>query len=59
MIKFLDLQKINEQHSSEFKEVFDKVLNSGWFILGKEVENFENEFAEEVTKVIEAVNSII
>ena len=45
MIKFLDLQKINEQYSTEFKEVFDKVLKSGWFILGKEVENFENEFA--------------
>ena len=45
MIKFLDLQKINQQYSTEFKEVFDKVLKSGWFILGKEVENFENEFA--------------
>ena len=45
MIKFLDLQKINEQYNIEFKEVFDKVLKSGWFILGKEVENFENEFA--------------
>ena len=45
MIKFLDLQKINEQYSTEFKEVFDKVLKSGWFILGKEVEKFETEFA--------------
>ena len=45
MIKFLDLQKINEQYNPEFKEVFNKVLKSGWFILGKEVENFENEFA--------------
>lgn len=45
MIKFLDLQKINEYYNAEFKEVFDKVLKSGWFILGKEVENFENEFA--------------
>ena len=45
MIKFLDLQKINEQYNTEFKEVFEKVLKSGWFILGKEVENFENEFA--------------
>lgn len=45
MIKFLDLQKINEQYSEEFKGVFDKVLKSGWFILGKEVEKFESEFA--------------
>lgn len=45
MIKFLDLQKINEQYSVEFKEAFDRVLKSGWFILGKEVEQFEKEFA--------------
>ena len=45
MIKFLDLQKINEQHSSELNEVFNKVLHSGWYILGKEVEKFEDEFA--------------
>ena len=30
----------------EFKETFDKVLNSGWFILGQEVETFEKEFAD-------------
>ena len=45
MIKFLDLKKINEQYSTEFNEVFNNVLQSGWFILGKEVEKFENEFA--------------
>ena len=45
MIKFLDLQKINEKYSSELNEVFSNVLQSGWFILGKEVEKFENEFA--------------
>ncbi len=45
MIKFLDLHKINEQYSEDFKEAFDRVLKSGWFILGKEVQNFENEFA--------------
>ena len=45
MIKFLDLQKINEKYSAEFNEVFSNVLQSGWFILGKEVEKFENNFA--------------
>ena len=45
MIKFLDLKKINEQYSDDFKQAFDSVLKSGWFILGKEVENFENAFA--------------
>lgn len=46
MIKFLDLQKINDQYSAEFREAFARVLKSGWFILGKEVEKFETEFAE-------------
>ena len=45
MVKFLDLQKINEQYTNEFKDVFDKVLKSGWFILGQEVEQFEKNFA--------------
>ena len=45
MIKFLDLQKINEKYSSSFSEVFDSVIKSGWYILGKEVEKFENDFA--------------
>jgi dTDP-4-amino-4,6-dideoxygalactose transaminase len=45
MVKFLDLQKINEKYSSEFNEVFDSVIKSGWYILGKEVEKFEAEFA--------------
>lgn len=45
MIKFLDLQKINLQYEVEFRDVFSRVLKSGWFILGKEVEAFEKEFA--------------
>lgn len=45
MIKFLDLQNINEQYSIELEEAFKRVLKSGWFILGKEVEKFETEFA--------------
>jgi dTDP-4-amino-4,6-dideoxygalactose transaminase len=45
MIKFLDLQKINLQYQSEFVEAFERVLNSGWFIMGKEVESFESEFS--------------
>ena len=45
MIKFLDLQKINDKYSSEFNVVFESVIKSGWYIIGKEVEKFENEFA--------------
>ena len=46
MILFLDLKKINLQYQDELKEAFDRVLNSGWYILGEEVEKLEEEFAK-------------
>jgi dTDP-4-amino-4,6-dideoxygalactose transaminase len=45
MIKFLDLQKINLQYKQELTESFERVLHSGWFIMGKELETFEKEFS--------------
>ena len=45
MVKFLDLKKINDLFYSEFIEVFNTVLKSGWFILGDEVNEFEKQFA--------------
>ena len=45
MIKFLDLQKINSHFEEEFQAAFSSVLQSGWFILGNSVKNFEEEFA--------------
>ncbi|MCS4534145.1 DegT/DnrJ/EryC1/StrS family aminotransferase [Neisseria montereyensis] len=45
MIKFLDLKKINEQYQQELKEACSRVIDSGWYLLGRELENFEAEFA--------------
>ncbi|MFN9519593.1 MAG: DegT/DnrJ/EryC1/StrS family aminotransferase [Bacteroidota bacterium] len=45
MIKFLDLQKINKRHEAEFTAAMHRVLDSGWYILGKEVEDFEKAYA--------------
>jgi len=45
MIKFLDLKKINLQHKVELTEAFSRVLDSGWYIMGTELEQFENQFA--------------
>jgi dTDP-4-amino-4,6-dideoxygalactose transaminase len=45
MIPFLDLQRINARERAAFHEALDRVLDSGWFILGREVERFEGEFA--------------
>lgn len=35
----------NQQLSEEFKTVIERVMASGWYILGPEVEAFESEFA--------------
>lgn len=45
MINFLDLKSINKQYQQEFKEAFARVIDSGWYILGDELAQFENEFA--------------
>ena len=45
MIKFLDLKKINERFRGEMDAAAKRVLDSGWYLLGKENEVFEREFA--------------
>jgi len=45
-IPFLDLRPQIDELRGEFQKAFDRVLDSGWFILGKEVEAFEQEFAD-------------
>ena len=46
MISFLDLKAVNEQYITEIEKVLHKVIKSGWYILGTEVDLFEKEFAE-------------
>jgi dTDP-4-amino-4,6-dideoxygalactose transaminase len=46
MIKFLDLHKINESYEALFQAKLKSVLDKGWYILGNEVEQFENHFAD-------------
>ena len=45
MIKFLDLQKINAQYDVEIKEAVNRVIDSGWYLQGKENERFETNYA--------------
>lgn len=45
-VKFLDLKGINLQYETELIEAFQRVLHSGWYIKGKELELFEKEFSE-------------
>lgn len=45
MIKFLDLKLINQQYQQELKQACARVIDSGWYIQGQELEQFEAEFA--------------
>lgn len=44
-IPFLDLKAPHQELSVELEQGFDRVLNSGWYILGSEGDAFEAEFA--------------
>ncbi|MFH4571310.1 DegT/DnrJ/EryC1/StrS family aminotransferase [Vibrio diabolicus] len=46
MIPFLDLKSINQQYQDELKEACARVIDSGWYIMGNELAQFELEFAE-------------
>lgn len=45
MIDFLNLKEINAQYSNELKEACSRVIDSGWYVQGREVSAFEQEFA--------------
>ncbi|WP_211828576.1 DegT/DnrJ/EryC1/StrS family aminotransferase [Kistimonas asteriae] len=45
MIPFLDLKAINHQYQQALKDAAARVIDSGWYILGEEVAQFESEFA--------------
>lgn len=45
MIKFLDIQKITELYSSEIHSAASRVIDSGWYLLGDEVNAFEEDYA--------------
>ncbi|TWR94134.1 DegT/DnrJ/EryC1/StrS family aminotransferase [Pseudomonas saxonica] len=46
MISFLDLKEINSLHRDELISACARVIDSGWYINGSELESFEIEFAE-------------
>lgn len=46
MIKYCDLKKITESYEPQLSEAINRVVQSGWYILGNEVKAFEQEFAK-------------
>lgn len=45
-IPFLDLNAINSRYSDDLKSATSRVIDSGWYIQGQELEAFEQEFCE-------------
>jgi dTDP-4-amino-4,6-dideoxygalactose transaminase len=44
-VPFLDLKAINHSQAAALTAAFERVLQSGWYVLGQEVEQFEQRFA--------------
>jgi len=45
MIEFLSLKAVNAQYQQELKDACSRVIDSGWYIMGNELTQFETEFA--------------
>jgi dTDP-4-amino-4,6-dideoxygalactose transaminase len=45
MIEYENLAKLNESFFDDYRRSFDKILTSGWYILGNAVSEFESQFA--------------
>jgi len=46
MIPFLDYKAVNAPYFDEIEAAMSRVLRSGWYVLGPEVESFESEYAQ-------------
>jgi len=44
-IPFLDLKKVNEKYETEIKAAFNSVLDSGWYLFGKQKQLFEEQLS--------------
>lgn len=56
-IPFLDLKAPHQELRVELREAFERVLDSGWYILGDEVKQFEQEFAKYCGLVLNVDNT--
>lgn len=46
MIDYENLQKLNQPFFEEYKKAFNDVIESGWYVLGNKVKDFESNFAD-------------
>jgi dTDP-4-amino-4,6-dideoxygalactose transaminase len=45
MIEYENLNKLNRPYFKDYEAAFERVLESEWFVPGRNVEEFEKEFA--------------
>lgn len=45
-IEFLNLKRANEPHEAAIRDAMERVIRSGWYVLGEETAAFEREFAD-------------
>lgn len=46
MLKYFDLQRYTAQHHEQLQEAVRRVVDSGWYLLGNEVNAFEKAYAQ-------------
>ena len=46
MLKYFDLQRYTAQHHEQLQEAVRRVVDSGWYLLGNEVNAFERAYAQ-------------
>ena len=46
MLKYFDLQRYTAQHRKQLQEAVRRVVDSGWYLLGNEVNAFERAYAQ-------------
>ena len=45
-IEYLSLKRVTDMHAEEIRKAANEVIDSGWYLQGKAVENFERKYAE-------------
>lgn len=45
MVQFLDIQKITRQYAEEIHAAVSRVVDAGWYLLGREAKQFEESYA--------------
>jgi dTDP-4-amino-4,6-dideoxygalactose transaminase len=46
VIEFLNLKRVNAPYEEAIREAIARVIDSGWYVLGRETDAFEGEFAK-------------